>query len=134
MNDDVAKLLLNGMPFANFIAFYGIAVFVSLIMFILKINRGIRLDTKTPNKFSWKHFMKGFTKLLVTLMAIAPAIIFFKDLSPFLLNLGLLGDLPDGVNVEIVADVNAFTAFLIGFGIDRILNGISDKYLKSATK
>ena len=130
MNDDVARVVLNGMPLTDFIAFYGIAVFVSLIMFIMKIHRGIKVDAKTPNKFSWRHFFKGFTKLLVTLMAIAPAIIFFKDLSPFVLNLGLLGDVPEGVDIEIVADVNAFTAFLIGFGIDRVLNTVSEKYLK----
>ena len=112
----------------KFLAFYGIATFAAMIIFLLKIDVARKANPGKRTKFSWKLFFRGFRKLLVTFMIIAPTIIFFKDISPFILNLGVTGDLPEGIDV--VADVNAFTALIIGLNIDTAQKKIVELFIK----
>jgi hypothetical protein len=81
---------------------------------------GVRKDPNTPSTFSWRHTARGFIKLIIAMIIIPWGIIYFSDILPILLNF-ITTDalLPEGV--ELNAEVNGFSAFLIGFGVDYLV-------------
>jgi hypothetical protein len=110
MENEIKTLLLNGMPFSNFIVFYLVGIAGAVMFYLANVYESIMLDDKTPSKWSWKHFFKGTIRIVLSLITLAVVIIWFKDLSPFLFN-------ASGIEVETV-DINALSSFIAGIGID----------------
>ena len=114
IDPEVAKLLLNGMSFKHFLVYFMIGMIGALMFFLGNLYSAIKTDTGTPFKWSWKAFMKGGIRVLLSLTSLAFSIIYFKEISPFLFNIT-----GDGV-----VDVNGFSALCLGIGIDRLWKGV----------
>lgn len=118
MDEEVYKLLLNGMPFKTFIVFYLSGLAGSLLFFLGNVYKSIKTDPTTPNRWSWRAFIKGGIRVLLSLISLAAAIIYFPDISPILFNID------NGLELGAMVDINAKSAFLLGVGIDRIWKGL----------
>ena len=114
IDPEVAKLLLNGMSFKHFLVYFMIGMIGALMFFLGNLYSAIKTDTGTPFKWSWKAFMKGGIRVLLSLTSLAFSIIYFKEMSPFLFNIT-----GDGI-----VDVNGFSALCLGIGIDRLWKGV----------
>jgi hypothetical protein len=114
IDEETYKLLLNGMPFREFIVYYLIGMVGALMFFLGNLYNAIGHDPDTPNKWSWRHFIKGAIRVFLSLTSLAFAIIYFKEFSPFLFN----------TTQSTVVDVNGFSALCLGIGIDRIWKGV----------
>ena len=114
------EILLNGMPLKEFWVWYLVAMAGALVYLLIRIEQAIRKDPNTPSTFSWRHTARGFIKLIIAMIIIPWGIIYFSDILPILLNF-ITTDalLPEGV--ELNAEVNGFSAFLIGFGVDYLV-------------
>jgi TRAP-type C4-dicarboxylate transport system permease large subunit len=106
--NEVTEILLNEMPLGQFIGFYLIGTVGALMFFLGNLYKGITQDISTPMKFSWKHFVKGFIRVVLALVTLAFGIIYFSDLSQHLFSLS------EGQ----VAELNGFSALLLGIGVD----------------
>jgi uncharacterized membrane protein len=111
---DNTQVLLNGMPIAEFVQFYIVAMIGVLFFFIGRVYGAINLDKSTPFEWSWRHFMRGFIKLIGTLVIVPLGIVYFKDFAPWVLDLGEGG----------VAELNGKSALLWGMGADAAVQKI----------
>jgi hypothetical protein len=114
MDEEVYKLLLNGMEFKHFIVYYAIGIVGALMFFLSNLFKAIKTDSNTPNIWSWKAFLKGGIRMVLSFVSLAFAIIYFKEFSPFLFK----------TSNEVIVDVNGFSALCLGMGIDGIWKGI----------
>jgi hypothetical protein len=112
MDEEVAGLLLNGMPLKQFIVFYLVAVGGALIFFLHNLYTSIKVDSSTPMTFQWKYFIKGLIRVIMSLVSLAFGIIFFTDISLII----FATDQP--------VELNALSAFLMGVGVDRLWKGL----------
>jgi hypothetical protein len=110
MESNVTEILLNGMPLGQFIGYYIIGMAGALMFFLGNLYKGITQDTSTPMKFSWRYFVKGLIRVVLSLTTLAFGILYFSELSPFLFQL------TEGQFVEI----NGFSALLLGIGVDSL--------------
>ena len=130
INEEVAKLLLNGMPFREFIIFYLTGIFGIVIYFLGNLFVALENDSSTPKHWSWRAFLKGGIRLFLSITGLAFGIIFFKELSPYLFNLSGMSSMPN----DVVIDVNMLSAFLLGLIIDRVVKGGLHILIKSYNK
>lgn len=112
MEEDLAKILLNGMPFAEFIGYYVWAFIGAMLLFWISVRKAINSDPNTPNKWSGKHIWKGVSKIPLTMVIMAVSIIFWN---PQISN--LLFEEPTELTLW-----SSF--FIIGFGSEKIKDGI----------
>ena len=96
------------MSFEKFIGFYLIGATGALMFFLSSVYNAIKKDITTPMNFSWKYFMRGMIRIILALISLSFAIVYFSDFSKHLFNLS------DGQIVEL----NGFSALLMGVGID----------------
>lgn len=125
MDEEVAGLLLNGMPLKQFIVFYLIAVGGALIFFLHNLYTSIKEDSSTPMTFKWRYFVKGLIRVVMSLVSLAFGIIFFGEISLII----FATDQP--------VELNALSAFLMGVGVDRLwkgLLGVSNQTRKAVAK
>jgi hypothetical protein len=108
MSPEIVEILLNGMSFEKFIGFYLIGATGALMFFLSSVYNAIKKDITTPMNFSWKYFMRGMIRIILALISLSFAIVYFSDFSKHLFNLS------DGQIVEL----NGFSALLMGVGID----------------
>lgn len=119
MDQEVTVLLLNGMPVKTFFVFYFYGVIGILMFYLGSVWKNIDSNPNTPSSFSWKYFLKGTIRIVLSLITLFFIIIYFKDFSPFLFNL------PEGANK---IDINGFSSLFAGIGIDstwKMVLGIS---------
>jgi len=107
--DVIIEKLLNGVPVNDFIAFY-IAAFVgfAIVYMFVDVKQGIKNSAKTPNKWSWAAFFKGWKNMMGSLLLIAVGIVFWPNISTFML------ETEEPVNLTI------WSAFGMGVGLDRL--------------
>ena len=131
MDEEVTKILLNGMPLAEFKAYYLASLMGALLWFIIKTWRGVYADPSTPSTFSWRYFWRGLIKYGISVIALAWAVVYFSDYGPFLLK--IFFQFPE-VNPEaldnVVMNMNAGSAFLLGFFVDFGIRKITHKIFK----
>lgn len=119
-------MLLNDMPLNKFIVLMVWASAGALLFLIFRIINAIKTDASTPYKFSWRHMSKGLLKLLAALILIPWILIFSDETIPLLLK--FVFSWPE--NFKIPADINGYSAFLIGLLIDAAIHKGSKKILR----
>jgi len=112
MDEEVAGLLLNGMPFKQFIVFYLVAVGGVLLFFLHNLYKAIKVDTDTPMTFKWPYFIKGLIRVIMSLVSLAFGIIFFEEISMIIFA------------TEQPVELNALSALMMGIGVDRLWKGL----------
>lgn len=131
MQEDVTRYLLNNMPVAQFFAYYLASLLGALVWFLIKTVNGIAKDKDTPSSFSWKYFSRGAAKFLISVLILPWAVIYFPDYGPFFLK--LLFEFPaasaEDLN-NVIMQMNAGSAFLMGFFVDFGIRRITHKTFK----
>ena len=112
MNEDIAGLLLNGMPFTKFIGYFIWAFIGAMLLFWISVRKAINNDPGTPNKWNWRYIWKGMSKIPLTMVVMAVSIIFWN---PQISN--LLFEEPTELTLW-----SSF--FIIGFGSEKIKNAV----------
>lgn len=126
MQDEFKELFLNGMSLSHFIFYYAMGLIGILMFFLVNLYSAIKTDPKTPPKWSWRAFLRGGIRLLLSLASLALAVLYFKELSPYIFNT------TDGIQI----DINGFSSFMLGVLIDRLWKSLmsADKTLKLIAK
>jgi len=112
MGEEVHKLVLNGMPFGEFIVFYFFALAGAISFFLFSLYKAIKMDSRTPGAFSWKHFSMGAIRVVLSIILLAISIIFWEQISLVIFA------------VEDPVPLNGWSSFMLGTLIDRLLEAI----------
>lgn len=125
MDTEVYSTLLNGMPMKTFLGFFLVGVIGAMLFYLGKIYKALN-----PNQprihLTGRDIARGVIKGILSLSSLALIIIYFKELSPFFLNI-------TDSDHEHVVDINGKSALLLGLGIDRLWNtllGLSEGGVK----
>lgn len=97
-----------------FIAMWIIAMVGVILFFLIGVLRKMNVGSATPNKFSLRLFLKGVIRVIVSVIVIAFAIIYYPELS-----VQILGA-PEPL------EINGMTALLLGLTLDSIIKKIYD--------
>lgn len=108
IGDDVVKLLLNGIPLHQFIAFYIAGLVGALITFGINVGQAVKNDTTTPNKFQLKKVKFKLVRWMTTLLLLAVGIIFNKEIFGAMLN------------SETPIELTLWSSLLAGMGTDQL--------------
>jgi len=133
MDEEVTKLLLSGITQKEFVAFYLMGVTGIVVRFLADLWYGIRMDRNTPYHFQWSYFLKGFLRVVMSLIVMAFVVARFQEFSHLLVDINFPNPtrVSDG-NVP-VAGITAGSAFLLGLGLDEVLKklvGLGDRVTK----
>ena len=108
IGNDVAKVLLNGIPLHQFIAFYIAGLVGALIAFGINVGQAVKNDTTTPNKFQLSKLKFRLIRWMTTLLLLAVGIIFNKE---------ILGAMLDSTTP---IELTLWSALLAGMGTDQL--------------
>jgi TRAP-type C4-dicarboxylate transport system permease large subunit len=108
MEEDVVKILLNGIPISQFIAFYIAGLVGAIISFGINVGQAVKNDQSTPNKFQWNRLKIKAMRWVTSLLLLAVGIIFNKEI------------LGAGLNSETTIELTLWSAFLVGMGTDQL--------------
>jgi len=113
MEQEVVKILLNGMGLPFFIAMLIAALAGILVLFLTDVNSAIKRDKRTPSKFNFWYMVKtGGARIIVGLIVICVTIVYFGDISEIVFQ------------IESPLEINGVVAFFIGLGSDTIVKKI----------
>ena len=113
MEEEVTKILLNGMEVPYFIAMVLLALAGVLVFFIHEIIKAIKYDIRTPAKFNFKTMLKmSALRILLALIIIPISIVYFGEMSKIVFQ------------IENPLSINGFVAFMMGMSVDRLIEGI----------
>ena len=115
MEEGVAKILLNGVPLTQFIAFSIAGVIGAIFSFGINVGSDIKKNTSTPNKFSKGHFKVKIWRVGIAVISIAVFIIFNKEILGFMLS------------SETTVELTLLSSFVAGMGWDRLGKTIASK-------
>ena len=62
MDGEVTHMIISGMTLKEFGIYYSMGVLGITIRFLADLWMGIKVDKKTPYKFQWRYFLKGFLR------------------------------------------------------------------------
>ena len=110
--NEVTDILLNDTDQTKFIVLYGSSMVGVLMLFLNNLYSAITIKTDTPMHWSWRHFWKGFIRVIMTLIGLFFAITNWDTLSLMIFN------------TDTVPELNAFSSFMLGMGSERLLKGI----------
>lgn len=131
MDEDVTSMLLQGITGKEFLVFYLVGIVGIIIRFLMNLSTAIKTDSKTPYKFQWRYFVKGLIRLVISFGIMAVIVARFHEFSHHLVNMEPVFNsptrLPDGIEVEVSANITAGLSFTIGLGIDEIVKRIVSK-------
>ena len=133
MENEVAIELLNGMPLAVFMKWFIIAMAGALFYLIIRIIITLGpVGPKAPG-WSWRHFFRGFLKLVATIFVSPLLILYFEDFAPILMEIFFkMGEPVGGEHDHVAVALNGASAFMMGFSIDYMTHKISkSKYFKN---
>ena len=113
MEQEVVKILLNGMELPFFIAMLIAALAGIFVLFLTDVNSAIKRDKRTPSKFNFWYMVKtGGARIAVGLIVICVTIVYFGDISKIVFQ------------IDIPLEINGVVAFFIGLGSDTIVKKI----------
>ncbi|MCK4823522.1 hypothetical protein KA005_47660 [bacterium] len=115
MEEDVAKLLLNGVPLTQFIAFYIAGVVGAIFSYGINVGVDVKKNTETPNKFSKRHFKVKLWRVIIAAISIAAGIIFNKEI------LGVM------LSSETSIELTLWSSFGAGMAWDRLGKTVTAK-------
>jgi len=109
----ILEKMLNGVPINDFISFYISALLGFMLFFGWDVREGVKKSAKTPNKWDWPSFWKGWKRITKSLVLIAVGIVFWPQISAFL----FASESP--VSLEL------WTAFGLGVMLDKLNTGLT---------
>ena len=113
MENEVIKILLNGMETSFFIAMFVAALLGTFVLFLTDVYSAVKRDRDTPNKFNFWYMVKtGAARIIVGIIVIAVSVIYFGELSKIVFQ------------IEIPLEINGLVAFFIGLGSDTIVKKV----------
>ena len=115
MQEEIAKILLNGVPLNQFIAFYIAGVIGAVVSYGFNVGMSMKKDATTPKKFSKTHFKVKIWRLVIAVISIAGRIVFNKEILGFVL--------ASDASIELTL----WSAVLAGAGWDRFGKAITAK-------
>ena len=133
MDDEITGLILSGITTKEFAVYYLMGVLGILIRFLADLWWGIRVDRNTPFKFQWRYFMKGFIRIVVSLLILAIVVARFEEYSHHLVSIDFAVPTRLAEGNSVVVGITTGTAIAIGLGIDEVIKkvvGIGDKVTK----
>jgi len=113
MEDQIVEKMLNGVPLADFIAFYLWALIAMLITF----GVGVGANAKKSG-WNWKSFWAGWKRILINLLLIAAGIVFWPNISSFVFQ------------SETPIELTMWSSFGLGLGLDQFRSWIKSKTTK----
>lgn len=105
---DVGKILLNGIPFSQFIAFYIAGLVGSFIAFGINVGQAVKHNTTTPNIFMWSKLKISALRWATSLLLLAVGIIFNKEI------------LGAALNSETAIELTLWSSLLVGMSTDQL--------------
>lgn len=125
MEEDVTKMLLQGITVGEFKVLYLVGIIGIIARFLYNLNSGIKKDPDTPYKFQFRFFIKGLSRLVLSLIILALVVARFQEFSHLLVNIetsfAIPTRLPDGNEIVTAAGITAGGAFGAGLFIDDIV-------------
>lgn len=110
--DIIVQKLLNGVPVDDFIVFFIAAMVGFILTFGWDVKQGVKKSEKTPNKWDWPSFWKGWKRVIQSIILIVASIVFWPQISRFLLD------------SETPINLTLWSSFGIGMGLDKISSGL----------
>lgn len=137
MDEDVARMLLQGITVGEFKVLYMVGIIGIIARFLWNVIEGVRKDPNTPQKFQFRYFIKGLARLVLSLIILALVIARFQEYSYLLVNVDtsfiIPTKLPNGNELTTVVGITAGGAFGAGLFIDDIVKrsvGKGDRVIK----
>jgi hypothetical protein len=113
MQEEVGKILLNGMAVEFFLAMYGLAIAGVLVFFLRQVYSAMKYDIRTPTKFHFGTMLKmSALRMVIGLIVIAVSIIYFGEISKIVFQ------------IQEPLQMNGAVAFMLGVGIDKLVDGM----------
>lgn len=114
MDDEVIiEKLLNGVPMNDFITFYIVATAAMLIVMGINVSTNVK---KTG--WNWPKFWHGWKRFSINLLLIAAGIVFWPNISSFMLE------------SDTQVDLTLWSAFGLGLALDRLRSWVKSKTTK----
>lgn len=114
-------MLLYGLTAKEFVVYYLVGIAGIMVRFMINLQEGIMRDRATPFHFEWRYFVKGATRLVVSLAIMAVVVARFKEFSHLLVNIELPAPTRYANGLEPVAGITAGSAFGLGMAIDEVV-------------
>lgn len=108
MEEDVVKILLNGVPLNQFIAFYIAGGVGAILSFAINVGEAVKKDKATPSKFQLSKLKLKALRILGAVISLAAGIVFWPQISGFLLS------------SETPIELTLWSAFIVGMGADQL--------------
>lgn len=108
IGDDVVKILLNGIPATQFIAFYIAGLVGAVLSFGINVGQAVKKDTSTPNTFQWAKVKVKATRWMTTILLLAVGIVFNKEI------------LGAALNSEAPIELTLWASLLVGMSTDQL--------------
>lgn len=108
LSGDVVRILLNGIPIPQFIAFYIAGLVGAFVSFGINVGQAVKKDTSTPNKFQWSKVKLKAIRWMTTILLLAIGIVFNKEI------------LGAALNSEAPIELTVWSAILIGMSTDQL--------------
>ena len=80
MEEDVVKILLNGIPLNQFIAFYIAGLVGAAISFGINVGQAVKKNTTTPSDFRWRKLKVKAIRWMTSFLLLAVGIVFNKEI------------------------------------------------------
>lgn len=124
LGDQVVKEFLGDMPTARFILFYGIALFGMFVQFAIQVDKAIKTNPRTPNKFQWRRLfsLSSTMRLIASVGVLAIGVVNYE---------GLVGTV---FNATEPGPINITGALILGLGIDKLVATAVGAGMNLATK
>ena len=101
------------MPVAKFIAMLILAVLGVVVFFAKEVLNAVRYDCRTPTKFNFGMMFKmSALRIFIGLIIIPVAVVYFGEMSQMIFQ------------IHEPLEINGFVAFMLGMGIDRLVDGV----------
>lgn len=107
--EETYKLILNGMPFGEFLVLYAWSLLGAGAFFLYSLYKSLKFDQRTPRKFSWRHFALGAIRVVLSVVFLAVSIIWWDNISIMIFA------------VEEPVPLNGWSAIMVGTLVDRVL-------------
>lgn len=127
MSDRITELLLAGLTPDEFLIFYAVGIVGIIVRYLYNMLDSILFDPTTPYRWNWLYALKGFIRLLISLIVMAFIVARFYEFSDHIVNITIEG------RAGVKANITAGTAFTVGIGIDEIVKRLVSKTIKKAS-
>ena len=108
IGDGVVKILLNGIPLHQFIAFYIAGLVGVFISFGINVGQAVQKNTTAPNTFKWAKLKFKVVRWVTSILLLAVGIVFNKEI----LAVGLESASP--------IELTLWASLLVGMGTDQL--------------